>query len=91
MIQDFMFILSHNVSTGERSSKDFPSLRISCRQRRIKTCLASGRFFDLLLWLTYLFLSNSYKMADESNLFDLPETVINSLWEIGLVKFLELV
>ena len=30
-------------------------------------------------------------MADESNLFDLPETVINSLREIGLVKFLELV
>ena len=30
-------------------------------------------------------------MADESNLFDLSETVINSLWEIHLLKFLELV
>ena len=30
-------------------------------------------------------------MADESNLFDLSETVINSLWEIDLLKFLELV
>ena len=30
-------------------------------------------------------------MADESNLFDLSETVINLLWEIDLLKFLELV